>query len=39
MPGCSQWQNVAVVLQGRVGRYQLLLHAVPDPDVMPCLRK
>jgi rod shape-determining protein MreC len=26
-----QWRNVAIVLQGRVGRYQALLHAVPDP--------
>ena len=26
-----QWRNVAVVMQGRVGRYQSLLHAVPDP--------
>ncbi len=28
-----QWRNVAVVLQGRVGRYQQLLHAVPDPKM------
>ena len=28
-----QWRNVAVVLQGRVGRYQALLHAVPDPKL------
>src|SRR4051812_49087697 len=28
-----QWRNVAVVLQGRVGRYQALLHAVPDPGL------
>lgn len=28
-----QWRNVAVVLQGRVGRYQSLLHAVPDPKM------
>ncbi|HEX2759009.1 MAG TPA: rod shape-determining protein MreC [Rhizomicrobium sp.] len=28
-----QWRNVAVVLQGRVGRYQALLHAVPDPKM------
>ncbi len=28
-----QWRNVAVVLQGRVGRYQALLHAVPDPSM------
>ena len=26
-----QWRNVAVVLEGRVERYQQLLHAVPDP--------
>jgi rod shape-determining protein MreC len=29
----KQWRNVAVVMQDRVKRYQLLLHAVPDPDV------
>jgi len=28
-----QWRNVAIVLQGRVGRYQSLLHAVPDPQM------
>jgi rod shape-determining protein MreC len=28
-----QWRNVAVVLQGRVARYQSLLHAVPDPQL------
>jgi rod shape-determining protein MreC len=28
-----QWQNAAVVLDGRVKRYQLLLHAVPDPTL------
>jgi len=28
-----QWQNVAVVLDTRVKRYQLLLHAVPDPTL------
>ena len=28
-----QWRNVAIVLQGRVGRYQTLLHAVPDPKM------
>jgi rod shape-determining protein MreC len=28
-----QWRNVAIVLQGRVGRYQELLHAVPDPKM------
>ena len=26
-----QWRNAAVVLDDRVKRYQLLLHAVPDP--------
>jgi len=28
-----QWQNAAVVLDTRVKRYQLLLHAVPDPSL------
>jgi len=28
-----QWRNAAIVLQGRVGRYQALLHAVPDPQL------
>lgn len=28
-----QWQNTAVVLDDRVKRYQLLLHAVPDPTL------
>jgi rod shape-determining protein MreC len=28
-----QWRNTAVVLDGRVKRYQLLLHAVPDPTL------
>src|SRR5215467_5165206 len=28
-----QWRNVAIVLEGRVGRYQALLHAVPDPKM------
>ena len=28
-----QWRNVAIVLRGRVGRYQTLLHAVPDPKL------
>jgi rod shape-determining protein MreC len=28
-----QWRNVAIVLQGRVTRYQTLLHAVPDPQM------
>jgi len=26
-----QWHNTALVLQDRIKRYQLLLHAVPDP--------
>ena len=34
-----QWRNVAVVLQGRVGRYQQLLHAVPDPRMNAVLAK
>ncbi|HKY18205.1 MAG TPA: rod shape-determining protein MreC [Rhizomicrobium sp.] len=29
----KQWRNVAIVLQGRVSRYQALLHAVPDPKM------
>src|SRR5882757_339799 len=28
-----QWRNVAIVLQGRVGSYQALLHAAPDPQM------
>ena len=28
-----QWRNAAVVLDDRVKRYQLLLHAVPDPSL------
>ena len=28
-----QWQNTAIVLDDRVKRYQLLLHAVPDPTL------
>jgi rod shape-determining protein MreC len=28
-----QWRNVAVVLEGRLSRYQALLHAVPDPKL------
>ena len=28
-----QWRNVAITLQGRVNRYQELLHAVPDPQM------
>lgn len=34
-----QWRNVAVVLQGRVGRYQQLLHAVPDPRMNAVLAR
>jgi len=34
-----QWRNVAIVLQGRVGRYQQLLHAVPDPGMNAVLAK
>lgn len=34
-----QWRNVAVVLQGRVNRYQTLLHAVPDPKLNSVLAR
>lgn len=34
-----QWRNVAVVLQGRIGRYQQLLHAVPDPKMNAVLAR
>ena len=34
-----QWRNVAVVLQGRVTRYQTLLHAVPDPKMNAVLAR
>jgi rod shape-determining protein MreC len=34
-----QWQNAAIVLDGRVKRYQLLLHAVPDPTLSSVLAK
>jgi rod shape-determining protein MreC len=34
-----QWRNVAIVLQGRVGRYQMLLHAVPDPKLNAVLAR
>jgi rod shape-determining protein MreC len=34
-----QWRNTAVVLQGRVQRYQLLLHAVPDPELSSVLAR
>jgi rod shape-determining protein MreC len=33
----KQWQTYAVVLQARVKRYQLLLHAVPDPQLSSVL--
>ena len=32
-----QWRNVAVVMEGRVNRYQALLHAVPDPELNSAL--
>lgn len=34
-----QWRNVAIVLQGRVNRYQNLLHAVPDPKLNSVLSR
>ncbi|MDB5734128.1 MAG: hypothetical protein JWN16_765 [Alphaproteobacteria bacterium] len=34
-----QWRNVAIVLQGRVGRYQTLLHAVPAPQLNAVLAR
>ncbi len=34
-----QWQSAAIVLDGRVKRYQLLLHAVPDPTLSSVLAK
>lgn len=34
-----QWRNVAVVLEGRVSRYQQLLHAVPDPKMNAVLAR
>ena len=34
-----QWRNVAIVLQGRVARYQTLLHAVPDPKLNAVLAR
>ena len=34
-----QWQNVAVVMQDRVKRYQSLLHAVPDPSLNSVLAR
>jgi rod shape-determining protein MreC len=32
-----QWENAAVVLDERVKRYQLLMHAVPDPELSSVL--
>jgi rod shape-determining protein MreC len=32
-----QWRNAAIVLDERVRRYQLLLHAVPDPELSSVL--
>jgi rod shape-determining protein MreC len=32
-----QWQTAAVMLESRVKRYQLLLHAVPDPSLSSVL--
>ncbi len=34
-----QWRNVAIVMQNRVGRYQSLLHAVPDPKLNTVLAR
>ncbi|HVV64010.1 MAG TPA: rod shape-determining protein MreC [Rhizomicrobium sp.] len=34
-----QWQTAAVALEARVKRYQLLLHAVPDPALSTVLAK
>lgn len=34
-----QWRNVAIVMQNRVGRYQNLLHAVPDPKLNAVLAR
>lgn len=34
-----QWRNAAIVLEGRVKRYQTLLHAVPDPSVNAMLAR
>jgi rod shape-determining protein MreC len=34
-----QWRNAAIVLQGRVNRYQTLLHAVPDPKLNSVLAR
>jgi rod shape-determining protein MreC len=32
-----QWHNAAIVLQERLRRYQLLLHAIPDPELSSVL--
>jgi rod shape-determining protein MreC len=32
-----QWHNAAIVLQERLHRYQLLLHAIPDPELSSVL--
>ena len=32
-----QWRNAAIVLEERLHRYQLLLHAVPDPELSSVL--
>ncbi len=34
-----QWRNAAVVLDDRVKRYQLLLHAVPDPSLLSVMAR
>jgi rod shape-determining protein MreC len=34
-----QWRNTAVVLDERVKRYQLLMHAVPDPELSSVLAR
>ncbi len=39
MPRLRQWQNAAMVLDSRVKRYQLLLHAVPDPALSSVLAR
>ena len=34
-----QWHNAAIVLDERLKRYQLLLHAVPDPELSSVLAR
>ena len=34
-----QWRNAEIVLEGRVKRYQALLHAVPDPKLNAVLAR